>query len=81
MSTKQVKKVKTSATEKSVSYAYPTSPMAAKLGYGAAGRWYVDGLTRDFKCVDVFGSYATKEEAFEAADKIDLPFSRWSRTK
>lgn len=73
-------KAKLIATEKSVGYAYPSSPMAEECGKGKEGCYFLETVN-DTKRVALLAIYDDRADAFRDADKLELPYSRWSLTK
>jgi hypothetical protein len=61
---------------KSIGYAYPTSPLAGKLGRKKAGCYYVSNTVgnREF----VLASFDTLGEASKYAEGVEGVWSRWS---
>lgn len=63
---------------KAVSYAYPSSNDAERFGFGKTGCYVVGlGPADHSKPHSSVAGYATKAEAFEAADKMPEPFDRF----
>jgi hypothetical protein len=62
---------------KTLSYAYPTSPQARKLGFGHIGCWYIE---IDGSLVATFPT-RQKRDALEKFESIPLPASTYSFTK
>jgi len=69
--------MKTTTTEKSLEYAYPSSPHAEEYGHAVAGCWMVaiydtEGNEAGRK------AFESKEEAKEAFGSLNIPVYRWS---
>ncbi len=60
---------------KTVSFAYPTSTLAAFFGFPAAGCWVLETV-EDSNPPFALSGYASREEAMRAAATVDLPWWR-----
>ena len=69
--------MKITTTERSLEYAYPSSPHAEEYDHASTGCWMVAIYSTDDEEVGrkAFGS---KEEATEAFDSLDIPVYHWS---
>lgn len=58
--------------EHCISYAYPTSPAATALGYGARGCWLIEVRGKEW-------AVESEADALNAVKKLGTTPSRWSR--
>lgn len=65
---------------KSIAYAYPSSPNAAKLGFNKTGCYTVEVLDAKTRASQSLAGFATFDEAEVWADGLKQPFDRWSMT-
>jgi hypothetical protein len=64
-------------TEKEVSFSYPSSDNATKFGFYGTGCYTVSTGAAGKPKKSVSG-HATSKEAFTAADKLSMPYGRFS---
>lgn len=62
---------------KSVSYSYSSSPNAARFGFPATGCYTLETIEGCNPPVAISG-HASKEEAIQAAESLDLPWNAYS---